>query len=105
MSLERLPTRMLKLPSILAVRYKREKGKNPLGQAGKCPEVGPRGAGGKEPACQSRRQETRVQFLSWEDPLEEDKTTRLSVLPWRTPWTEEPGGPRSTGLRSWTRPQ
>ena len=40
MSLERLPTRMSKLPSILAARYKREREQNYLGQAGKYPEAG-----------------------------------------------------------------
>ena len=36
--------------------------------------------------------------LGWEDPLEEGKTTHSSILAWRTPWTEEPGGLWSTGL-------
>ena len=31
----------------------------------------------------------------WEDPLEEGMATHSSVLAWRTPWTEEPGGPQS----------
>ena len=38
-------------------------------------------------------QETRVQCLSQEDPLEEEMTTHPSILAWRIPWTEEPGGP------------
>ena len=33
-----------------------------------------------------------VQFLGWEDPLEEGTTTLSSILAWRIPWTEEPGG-------------
>ena len=33
-----------------------------------------------------------VQFLGWEDPLEEGMTTLSSILAWRIPWTEEPGG-------------
>ena len=33
-----------------------------------------------------------VQSLGWEDPLEEGMATHSSVLPWRVPWTEEPGG-------------
>ena len=37
-------------------------------------------------------QETWVQFLGWEDPLEKGIATRSSILPWRIPWTEEPGG-------------
>ena len=36
-------------------------------------------------------QETQVQSLSWEDPLEEGMTTHSSILAWRIPWTEEPG--------------
>ena len=36
-------------------------------------------------------QETWVQFLNWEDPLEEGMATHSSILAWRTPWTEEPG--------------
>ena len=34
----------------------------------------------------------RVQSLDWEDPLEEGMTTHFSILGWRIPWTEEPGG-------------
>ena len=37
-------------------------------------------------------QETRVQSLGWEDPLEEGMATHSSILAWRIPWTEEPGG-------------
>ena len=36
-------------------------------------------------------QETRVQSLGWEDPLEKGKATHSSTLAWRIPWTEEPG--------------
>ena len=36
--------------------------------------------------------ETQVQSLDWEDPLEEGMTTHSSILAWRIPWTEEPGG-------------
>ena len=39
-----------------------------------------------------------VQSLDWEDPLEEDMATHSSILAWRIPWTEEPGGPQSMGL-------
>ena len=39
----------------------------------------------------------RVASLGWEDPLEEDMATRSSVLAWRIPPTEEPGGLQSTG--------
>ena len=37
-------------------------------------------------------QEIRVRSLGLEDPLEEDMATRSSILVWRIPWTEEPGG-------------
>ena len=33
-----------------------------------------------------------VQSLGWKDPLEEEMATRSSILAWRIPWTEEPGG-------------
>ena len=39
----------------------------------------------------SAMQETWVQSLDWEDPLEEDIATHSSILAWRIPWTEEPG--------------
>ena len=41
--------------------------------------------------------ETWVRFLGWEDPLEKEMATHSSILAWRTPWTEEPGGLQSTG--------
>ena len=41
--------------------------------------------------------ETQVQSLSQEDPLEKGMATHSSILAWRIPWTEEPGGPQSTG--------
>ena len=42
-------------------------------------------------------QETWVHSLSQEDPLEEEMATHSSVLAWRIPWTEEPGGLQSMG--------
>ena len=52
------------------------------------------------PACQRRGcQETQVQSLHWEDPLEEGMATHSSILAWRIPWTEEPGGLQSMGLQ------
>ena len=36
-------------------------------------------------------QETRVQFLGWEDPLEKEMTTHSSIFVWKIPWVEEPG--------------
>ena len=40
-------------------------------------------------------QETQVRSLGQEDPLEEEMATRSSILAWRIPWTEEPGGLQS----------
>ena len=37
-------------------------------------------------------QETWVQSLGWEDPMEEEMSTHCSILAWEIPWTEEPGG-------------
>ena len=37
-------------------------------------------------------QETRIQSLGGEDPLEKGMATHPSILAWRIPWTEEPGG-------------
>ena len=42
-------------------------------------------------------QETRVQSLDREDPLEKEMTTRSSILAWRIPWMEKPGRLQSTG--------
>ena len=42
-------------------------------------------------------QETWVQSLGWEDPLEKKIATHSSNLAWRIPWTEEPGGLQSMG--------
>ena len=42
-------------------------------------------------------QETHVQSLGWEDPLEEEMATHSSILAWRIPWTEEPAGLQSMG--------
>ena len=41
--------------------------------------------------------ETRVQFLSREDPLEKEMATHSNILAWRKPWTEEPGRLQFTG--------
>ena len=40
----------------------------------------------------SAMQETQVRSLGQEDPLEEGMATHSSILAWRIPWTEEPGG-------------
>ena len=48
-------------------------------------------------------QESWVQSLGWEDPLEKGMATYSSILAWRIPWTEEPGGLLSMESQSWTR--
>ena len=40
---------------------------------------------------------TWVQSLGWEDPLEEEMAIHPSILAWKIPWTEEPGGLQSMG--------
>ena len=51
------------------------------------------------PAIQET-QETEVQSLDWEDPLEKEMATHSSILAWKTPWTEEPGGLPPMGVQS-----
>ena len=43
--------------------------------------------------------ETWVRSLGWEDPLEKGMATHCSILAWRIPWIEEPGGLQSMGLQ------
>ena len=50
------------------------------------------------PAMQETQQ-MRIQSLGQEDPLEEETATHSSILAWRIPWTEEPGGLQSTELQ------
>ena len=45
------------------------------------------------------KQETQVQSLGWEDPLEKGIATYSNILAWTIPWTEEPGGPQSMELQ------
>ena len=40
-----------------------------------------------------------LQFLSWEDPLEQKMATHSSILAWKISWTEEPSGLQSMGLQ------
>ena len=42
-------------------------------------------------------QEVQFQSLGQEDPLEKEMSTHSSVIAWRIPWTEEPGGLQSMG--------
>ena len=44
-------------------------------------------------------QETQVQSLGWEDPLEKGMATHASILVWEILWTGEPGMPQSMGLQ------
>ena len=44
-------------------------------------------------------QETQVQTLGQEDPLEKRMATHSSIPAWKIPWTEEPGGLQSVGLQ------
>ena len=45
-------------------------------------------------------EETRVQLLGQEDPLEKEMATHASTVAWKIPWTEEPGGLQSMGSHS-----
>ena len=47
--------------------------------------------------------ETQIQSLAWEDPLETEMAIHSSILAWRIPQTEEPGGLSSMESQSWTR--
>ena len=42
-------------------------------------------------------QEIQVQSLGWKEPLEKEMATHFSILAWRIPWTDKPGGLQSTG--------
>ena len=72
----------------------------------------PGGASDKEPTYQCKASlvaqslkhppamlETRARSLGQEDPLEKEMATHSSILAWRIPWTEEPGGLRSIVLQ------
>ena len=52
---------------------------------------------GKESSCKAGPQETQVQFLDQEDPLEEEMATHSRILAWKIPWTVGPGGLQSMG--------
>ena len=49
------------------------------------------------PPVMQEAQETRVQSLGWQDPLEKGMATYSSIPAWRIPWMEEPGGLQSRG--------
>ena len=47
--------------------------------------------------CLPAMRETWVRSLGWEDPLEKEMAIHSSILAWRIPWTEDPGGLESMG--------
>ena len=49
--------------------------------------------------CLPTMQETRVQSLGWEDPLEKEMATHSSILAWKIPWMEEHGRLQYMGLQ------
>ena len=51
----------------------------------------------KNLSAMQEMQELWVTSLGWEDPLEEEMETQSSILTWKIPWTEEPGGLQSMG--------
>ena len=51
----------------------------------------------KNPVANAEDIKTGVQSLCWEDPLEESTATHSSILAWRIPWKEAPGGLQSVG--------
>ena len=57
----------------------------------------------KNPAAVLETQQTQVQSLGQEDPLEEEMATHSNILAWKILWTEEPGRLRSIeSQKSWT---
>ena len=49
--------------------------------------------------CLPAMQETQVQSLGWENPMEKGMATHSSILAWRIPWSEEPDGLGSMGSK------
>ena len=49
------------------------------------------------PGGSDGKESTWARSLGWEDPLEEGMATHSSILAWRIPWTEKPGGLQSMG--------
>ena len=56
-------------------------------------------AGGSDGKASATMRETWVQSLGWEDLLEKEMATHSSILTWKLPWMEEPGGLQSMGLQ------
>ena len=59
----------------------------------------------KNPPASEETQETRIQSLGREDPLEEEMAAHSSILAWTVPWTEKPGGLHTVHevTKSWKR--
>ena len=57
----------------------------------------PGGPDGKDPTCQCRRHERQIRSLDQEEPLEKGMAAHSTILAWRIPRTEEPGGLQSRG--------
>ena len=57
----------------------------------------PNGSAVKNLTAMQETQETWVPSLSQEDPLEKGMATHFSILAWRIPWTEKPGGLQAMG--------
>ena len=60
------------------------------------------GSAVKNPLVMQETQETWVWSLGQEDPLEEERASHSSILAWKIPWREEPGGLQSMSLQSRT---
>ena len=56
-------------------------------------------AGGLDSKESARKREAQVRSLGWEDPPEKETATHFSILAWKIPWMEEPGGLQSMGLQ------
>ena len=59
----------------------------------------PGGSAIKNPPAMQKLQEMGLWSIGWEDPLEEGMATHPSILAWRIPWIEEPGGQQCMGLQ------
>ena len=70
---------------------------SPGGAAGLHGAGSPGGAGGKARVCQRQRVAGLIPGL--EDPLEKGVATHSTILAWRIPWTQDPGGLQSMGLQ------
>ena len=59
----------------------------------------PGGTVAEHPPASAGDAEECIPIPGWEDPLEKERATHSSILAWEIPWTEEPGGPQSTGSK------